>query len=476
MEDEFAIDTTHPEYDAAVDSWTVMDDTIKGEAAVKEKGNHYLPMKTGTKKIVDADLKRTAYENYKSRAEFPEIVAPTIQGSTGMVHSKVTKIELPPDLEVLRNKATTDGLTLEGLHNLVTSKLLSFGRYGLLAGVTSSGDFYVARYSPFAIINWATDSDGKLNFLVLNESGNERNELTNKWEYRERLRQCELKDGQYQSRIWNKEYDADIKKERWVPDEWEMSTIRGKKPLEIIPFVFAGTNDLTPSVNAVPLLGLARKALRAYRLDADYTTSLHLTAEPTPYVTGIDVKDAPSTIGAASLWVLPNAECKAGYLEFTGPGITALEKAIENTLHTAIIFGARLFSDDRKTAESGEAKKVRIGSETSTIKQVAINSAGAIEQVLKFISIWAGSDPEAVNANPNLDFIGRTLSPQEIVGLVQAWQSGAYSKQTLFDNLQRGEIISEDVTFDEEEERIAEDPSLIPPTKDDGAAAADDDD
>ncbi|MDA4848018.1 hypothetical protein [Hoeflea poritis] len=123
-----------------------------------------------------------------------------------------------------------------------------------------------------------------------------------------------------------------------------------------------------------------------------------------------------------------------------------------------------------------------IGSETSTIKQVAINSAGAIEQVLKFVATWAGSDPEAVNVAPNLDFIDRSLSPQEIVGLVQGWQSGAYSKQTLFDNLQRGEIISDDVTFEEEEDRIAEDPSLIPPPTNDGAAdlgngaAADDDD
>jgi hypothetical protein len=37
---------------------------------------------------------------------------------------------------------------------------------------------------------------------------------------------------------------------------------------------------------------------------------------------------------------------------------------------------------------------------------------------------------------------------------VSSWQAGAISQYTLFDNLQRGEIISDSVTFEEEQERI----------------------
>ena len=37
---------------------------------------------------------------------------------------------------------------------------------------------------------------------------------------------------------------------------------------------------------------------------------------------------------------------------------------------------------------------------------------------------------------------------------MSAWQAGAISEQTLFQNLQRGEVVAEGVTFEEEQERI----------------------
>ena len=118
MADEFDIAATNPAYDDYIHSWTVMRDTVDGEDCIKEKGETYLPMKSGIKYgISDLDRKNHAYETYKARAEFPEIVSPTVTGSQGLV-GKPTKVELPSALESLREQATKDGLTLENMHRL----------------------------------------------------------------------------------------------------------------------------------------------------------------------------------------------------------------------------------------------------------------------------------------------------------------------------------------------------------------------
>ena len=41
--------------------------------------------------------------------------------------------------------------------------------------------------------------------------------------------------------------------------------------------------------------------------------------------------------------------------------------------------------------------------------------------------------------------------------MVSAWQQGAISKTTLYENLQRGEIIDPERTYDQEQEQIEQD-------------------
>jgi len=52
------------------------------------------------------------------------------------------------------------------------------------------------------------------------------------------------------------------------------------------------------------------------------------------------------------------------------------------------------------------------------------------------------------------DFDPNVLTAQDLLALVQSWQQGAFSKQTLFWNLQQGEIISGEKQFEDEEEEI----------------------
>lgn len=453
---DFNIEEKHPEFLENEEAWATLDDAFEGEDAVKRKGKAYLPMKSGIAVMTDQQRKQSAYDNYKLRAEFPELLAPTVRGCTGLIHAKESAIKLPKSLEYLRETATNDGLTLDGLHNRITTELMKKGRYGLLAGVSKPGVFHVAGYVAGAITNWDTvDSD--LTYLVLDESGSIRDPETNRWSKQTAYRECKLDDGDaYVSSIWTKRDDS----EEFEVSEPQEAVVRGRERLGFIPAVIAGTNDLTPAPDEPPLYGLAKLALRVYRLDADYVQALHMTAEPTPWVSGVSKDDAPRTIGASSIWVLSEIGAKAGMLEFTGAGLSRQEAAIQNTLERAVMFGAQVLTDNRRTAESGEALNLRLQYQTSTLVSVARNSAAALERVLRYIAIWDGANPDEVEVPPNLDFIDRGLTPQEIVALVSAWQSGAYSKLTLFENLQRGEIIDPARTFEEEEGFIGDEPPL----------------
>lgn len=316
----FDISVKHPLYEQFLPSWTLMRDAFGGEDDVKQKGEAYLPNKTGIEARAKTDPAGAAkaYNSYRQRAEFPDLVALTVRGAVGTMLDKAAVIELPPELEPLREKATRDGLTLEALHRRIATEVMLTGRYGVLPGITQDGSPYLAGYVAESIINWDQDDNNVADFVVLDESGYVRDRETNEWATVEKYRECFVADGRYRAREW-------IKGEKgWEAGEVVEAATRKRQPLAFLPFVFISTNDLTPSPDDVPLYGLAKLAVRIYRMDADLTTSLHMTAEPTPMVSGYSSpKDAikngevPQGIGASTLWVLPEGG-DAKFLEFNG--------------------------------------------------------------------------------------------------------------------------------------------------------------
>src|SRR5690606_8251943 len=143
-------------------------------------------MKNGLAKLMldtsHRALAVAAYDAYKDRAEFPDLVALTVRGAVGTVLDQAAEIELPDALEPLRERATRDGLTLEALHRRIATELMTTGRYGVLPGIDETGNPYLAGYVAESIINWDVDGSQTADFLVLDETGQERDRNTNAWE------------------------------------------------------------------------------------------------------------------------------------------------------------------------------------------------------------------------------------------------------------------------------------------------------
>lgn len=449
----------HPAYEEFEPSWRLMRDSIDGEDQIKSEGEKYLPMKTGTAVISDHAARSRVYDLYKTRAEFPEIVAPTIRGAVGIATKKSLKIDLPAALEPLRERATLDGLTLESLYRRMVSEIMAVGRYGLLPSLTSRGEPYLAGYVAESIINWDS-TEGIPDYVVLNESGLVRNRENGEWEEIERYRECESFDGVYRSLLWEQTTSGAV-----LVEENEART-RDRRALPFLPFVFVGSLDLTPEPDDVPLYGLAKLAVRIYRMDADYSFSLHMTSEPTPVAIGFDDAasaiergEAPKTLGSSVIWLMPKGG-DAKYLEFSGQGIEKQASAINDSFARAAQQGAQIIQQGQ-SQESGEALKLRAASQTATLDTIVRTASAGLEKALRNLAIWVGADPDEVVVTADTDFFDHNLNAQEITAIVAAWQAGAISYKTMFDKLQQGGIIHEDTVVDDEQAALFDNEDLI---------------
>lgn len=443
------VDTKHPDWDKHIDEWCQMRITAAGPRAVKEEGVEYLPLPSGFTTHKDKGL--NAYDAYRKRARFPHIVGPTVIGMSGVIHRMEAQIEMPDAMEPLWERATKDGLPLEALHRKITVELLTTGRYGLLAdaALAEQGGSelpFVVCYTAESIINWSEDYD----FFVLDEEAYKRTGFA--WTLDPQWRVLELVDNVYQQRVFSGPNKTEA--------EPVQPTALGAKPLDVIPFVVMNPLNLTTEIEPPPLYGVSEAALSYYQLSADYRYQLYMSGQETLVVYNMD---PPTTVGAGVIIDVPavSKDMHEPKAEYVGPdckGIEAHKVAMADELSNAARAGARLFeqSDSQSSQESGEARKTRYAAETATLVTIATTAAQGLEKVLKYVAIMMNLNPEDVVVTPNLSFIDVKLSAEDATKLVDMWMNEAISYETLYDNLQKGEIASAERTFEDEQKIIDE--------------------
>jgi hypothetical protein len=308
-------------------------------------------------------------------------------------------------------------------------------------------------YDAESIINWKT---GRINnveqlTLVVLEEENEIavDEFESKCEPQWRV--LDLGDGGiYRQRVFRKD-----KRGEFILVDEVYPKINGR-PLNKIPFEFFGVRDNSPCVDKPPLLDLVDVNLSHYRTTADYEHGLHFTGLPTPVVTGYysDDKSASLRIGSGTAWLLPDPQSKAFYLEFTGQGLGELREALRSKEAMMATLGARILAPEKRAAESAQTANIHRSSENSVLASIAQSISIGLTHVMEYLRDWSGVTGD-VKVELNRDFIPNSMTAQDLDSLVKAWQSGSISHQTLFDNLVAGDIIMQDVSFDDEMERIA---------------------
>lgn len=426
-----SVETRHPSFTAArLAEWALCDRAYQGETAIKEFGVEHLPMPGGYKGLSDGGFE--AYRAYLTRAQFPDIMAPSIGAMVGIVHGTEIQIEMPTALEYLHEAADGDSLTLVDLHRRITRGLLVLGRMGVLADAPEDGgDPFLSVYRGPTITNWDKD------FFVLDESHMARDGFT--WEHVKQFRVLELVDGRYRQTLHKGTEVIDM-----------TPTMQGGGLMDSIPFAVGSAKDMGPQIETPPLIGVARASVAMYQLSADYRLQLFMSGQET--LVAIN-GPAPELVGAGVVHEMIGDGDKQPDLKYVSPtcsGIAAHKEAIEMNRDAAAQAGARLFDQGERAQESGEARALRYRSETANLQSVAQMSCALLERGLRGIAVMKGLDPAQVIVNAPENLLEAAMTPADAAALWQIVRDRGLSYDTFYTAIQKGGLASAERTAEDE--------------------------
>ena len=425
------IESKHPLYLETENKWTRVRDSFLGSDKVKSQGEVYLP------KLSSQD--KDQYTSYVMRAMYVNAIKNTVQGLVGAVMRIDPVIKAPDRILELTQDITGTGVSLNDFISNMLSEQLLMGRQGILIDRTEDRA-YLSGYTTEQMTNWM-DGVIVLKETYVSHDINDVYDMTYEVQYRELMID---EDGKYLVRIWRENTGWNV----WN----EIYPTKVGQALDVIPFVALSGNELNLNPTQPPLLSLVDTNLSMYRTSADLEHGRHFTALPTPYVTGID-GDSELKIGSGSAWILPDSSSKAGYLEFTGQGLQALEKAVEEKRGIMASLGASLLQTEKSGVESAEAVRLRQNSETSVLVGAVLSVQEGIAKALSFMAEWEGVSGD-IEVELNTDFSDTKISAQDLTALMGAWQSGGISHETFLHNMKKGEVLPNDVSVEDEKDRI----------------------
>lgn len=453
-----ALRQEHPDFAEMKTRWEMCEHAAEGEYAVHKEGIKYLPrLKDEEDDAYALRLRMTPFFNATWR---------TISGMRGMLFRKPPIVELSSKLQALCENIDLAGTTMQGLAQEVVEEGLKLGRIGLLvdqpttpAGATLADAQrlnlrpFISIYEADSIYNWKEERVNGVTTLTqvrLLESASlaQEDEFATKEEKRYRV--LDLVEGKYRQRVFRIAEDgAEIQVGADV-----FPTMAGKA-MGFIPFVVIGVDHLGMDVDAPPLIDLVTTNFHHYMQATSYERGCFFSGLPTMFISGMEDSDGEISIGGPVANALGSPQAKAYYVEVSS-NFEALRTNLEDKKREMAVLGARMLEGGKNTGgvEAAETVARRQSGEESVLAAMAETVSQGLTLALQWMAFWIG-DTSAVSYKLNKDFLPQTMTAQEITALVSAWQSGAISQETLFDNLKAGEIVADATTFEDEQSKIA---------------------
>lgn len=437
--------TPHLEYRFRFPQWQRTRDAIGGIDMLRQRIRDYIPKLSG--------YESDEYDAYVNRACWYGATGRTVSGLVGSIMRKAPTITAPDDLVKQFENITLTGVTLTGFIKLLLNQVIGIGRAGVLLDVppekTGLQTPYFVMYKAEQIIDWP---DSPLPWMTERPYVTLREYLHNEDDENNPIVQLKLlaidEHGKYVIQLYRKgEKGFEAYKKPVYPKR------RGEM-LTFIPFCFFNEESLSASPSKSSLLDLVDVNLSHFRNSADLENGRHWLGSPQPWVTGEPVPQKPLPIGNGQAWFFQNELAKVGMLEFTGQGLSSLENALTTKEGLMAVLGARLLEARQKQVEATDTVQLRQAGETSILQSTGLTTSQGITQLCKWSAEWQGLESKEIAVNLNTDFLEQSLTGPELVALVQSWQNGAISHDTLYYNLERGEVAQPGITADVERERI----------------------
>lgn len=444
-------DSEHPEYRDHLGLWEKCRDCYKGEETVKSKNQKYLPY---------LSMQESGdYHNYKSRAIYLNVLKRTIHGLVGAALRKSPIIEVPDRMRGYLEDMDLHGTSIHEIIQKILTELLITGRICLVVDRKENGRCYATTYNAESNINWRYDMNTPIMAVFAEEIDTTEDGFHHEIGHQYRIYDFD-ENGNLRVRLALESLPEDGEDLSEDENSFEIiyessPTFRGENLKDIPVFVFNSSGMGMDNLSPPPLIDLANISLSHYRTSADLENGRHFTSLPQAWVTGVDADDFRNGlhIGGNTAWIFPSDTAKLGYLEFSGQGLGSLENALKEKEAMMAVVGARLL-ESKKGVESAETSRIRQNIETSVLSHIAVTIQSGLQKALRYMARWEGLNENEVNVELNMDFIDVRIPHQEIISLVQAYQMGGISMDTLLYNLKQGEVIPNDVSIDEERDKI----------------------
>lgn len=455
----------HPLFSERVDRINKIRDICKGEKAVKDKREEYLP-KLETQEPKD-------YEEYLKTSRFFEAARRTLSAYVGMIFRKTPIFSGSETFGEQLDTLDIRGKTFETLAREIVSNVSQVGNHcifldypvdtmeyrSLLDSEAISTLPKLHSYKIEQITNWNYNEEKQLDLLILNTRSLER---IDRFQHStiERYIVLELRDGYYFKEVFTKYPERDWESLAGFPQ------VRGQR-LDHIPVFLADSLDEDYIDNSI-MNPLIPPSLAHYQLTALKYLGIKLIPLATPYAFG---KGAVSMLpkrlsdnipyfplGSNIALASEDPNMQVGFLSYSGDGLERLETDMLALRDEMAAVGSRALTSEKKQVESAETVRLHRTGENATLATISILSSHLLSNVLvECNNLSSGKEDDSISYELNVDFFPEDIDSGKITAIVKAWQDHALSQRNMFDYFQQGEIIPREQTFEEYVDDIEED-------------------
>jgi hypothetical protein len=446
---------TIPAVDAMRQDWAIVDPLMGGTSAMRRAGAKLLPK-----------WPKEEREDYDSRIKQSTLLpaySETVKNMTGRVFAEplVLSDDIPETLQQYAENVDRQGNNLQvwaqtffanalarGLCHALVDYPQTVGPDGKARIRTRAEEQaagvrpYVIMIRPQQVLGWRATSLGGEHVLT-------------QFRYMEMV---EEDDGAFgtksiqQIRVLTPGAWATYRKSN-DKDEWLLHE-DGSNSLGAIPLTTFYTGRTGYMTATPPLLELAHLNVKHWQSQSDQDNILHVARVPMLAISGIDDDQWELKVGTASATKLPTGgEMK--WVEHTGKAIEAGRVSLQDLEDQMRIAGAKLLQREKQATKTATQAEEEAAQEMSPLETMAGQLEDALDQIFQFFAAYTGQAEGGhvqVNGNFDVDFAPETTLPL----LLNMAAQGRLSDQTLFAEYQRRGVVSTDLVWDEEKQKIAD--------------------
>ena len=226
----------------------------------------------------------------------------------------------------------------------------------------------------------------------------------------------------------------------------------GVNSLQRIPWVTFYTGRSGLMTAKPPLLELAHLNVKHWQSQSDQDNLLHVARVPLLFIFTND-EQFQLVISAGSATRMPEGG-DAKYVEHTGAAIEAGRQSLQDLIDEMRMAGAKLLQKDKQQTKTAAQAEEEAAQELSPLARMAAQFAGCLANVLQLMAEYRGeANGGSVEMRGNFD--QDYMPEQSLPSLISMANAGKLSDETLFAEMQRRGIISDEYAWAEERERIA---------------------